>query len=176
MNGKTKKPSLYERRLPIWAIVVIDILVLAISLLTFAYFHHVQQKSFPSEGLITDTDNQFGEGMAKFANITVEERSYGEGDNLVTYYFADIYISDIKYLQTCLAGPETGGTEAYGNYQDTIFNMAERSNAVIAINGDFYGFQKSGLVIRDGVIHGAKSTRRDVCVLYYDGTMRTYRD
>ena len=48
--------------------------------------------------------------------------------------------------------------------------MAEENNAVIAINGDYYGAKESGYVIRNGVLYrdyGSSDT--DVLCIYSDG-------
>ena len=53
-----------------------------------------------------------------------------------------------------------------------ITAMAALNNALVAINGDYYGNTNEGVVIRNGVIYRANPTDCDVCVLYYDGSMR----
>ena len=52
--------------------------------------------------------------------------------------------------------------------------MAQRHDALLAITGDYYGNQKTGVVIRNGIVHRQEKSACDVCVLYYDGTMRTF--
>ena len=96
-------------------------------------------------------------------SITVTEETYGRA----TYYLADIYVRDITCFQTALAG------NTYGSgYRDSIEDMADLANALLAVNGDYYGNTNEGVVIRNGVIYRANDTSCDVCVLYYDGTMR----
>lgn len=87
-------------------------------------------------------------------------------DNL-TYYVADIYVRDITCFQTALA------EDTYGSgFRDSITGMAALNNALLAVNGDYYGNTNEGVVIRNGVIYRANATNCDVCVLYYDGTMK----
>ena len=50
--------------------------------------------------------------------------------------------------------------------------MAALNSALLAVNGDYYGNTGEGVVIRNGVIYRANPTNCDVCVLYYNGTMR----
>ena len=96
-------------------------------------------------------------------SITVTEETLGR----TTYYLADIYVRDITCFQSALA------RNTYGSgYRDSIADMALLNNALVAINGDYYGNTNEGVVIRNGVIYRANPTNCDVCVLYYDGTMR----
>ena len=57
-----------------------------------------------------------------------------------------------------------------------VVDMAERNNAIIAINGDYFtGSANDGPVIRNGVLYRDSIDRnRDACVLYQDGTVETY--
>ena len=96
-------------------------------------------------------------------SITVSEETLGR----TTYYLADIYVRDITCFQSALAR----GTYGSG-FRDSIQDMALLNNALLAVNGDYYGNTNEGVVIRNGVIYRANSTDCDVCVLYYDGTMR----
>jgi len=96
-------------------------------------------------------------------SITVTENSLGR----TTYYLADIYVRDITCFQSALA------RDTYGSgFRDSIEDMALLNNALLAVNGDYYGNTNEGVVIRNGVIYRANRTDCDVCVLYYDGTMR----
>ena len=96
-------------------------------------------------------------------SITVSEKTMGD----ITYYLADIYVRDITCFQTALA------RNTYGSgFRDSIEDMAAMSQALLAVNGDYYGNTSEGVVIRNGVIYRANPTNCDVCVLYYDGSMR----
>ncbi|MGB8452147.1 MAG: phosphodiester glycosidase family protein [Anaerocolumna sp.] len=52
--------------------------------------------------------------------------------------------------------------------------MDDSYNAILAINGDYYGNGGNGVVIRNGEVYRKTKSDEDVCVLYYDGTMKTY--
>ena len=110
-------------------------------------------------------------------SVTVTENSYTSPDISITvnevneenltYYVADIYVRDITCFQTALA------ENTYGSgFRDSIENMAVLNNALLAVNGDYYGNTTEGVVIRNGVIYRANPTDCDVCVLYYDGSMK----
>lgn len=92
-----------------------------------------------SEPVIT-ADSYQDENMT----ITIETvRAYD-----TTYYVADIQLSDPALLQTAFA------ENTYGrNIKQTTSAMAADNNAVLAINGDYYGFRDYGYVIRNGVLY-----------------------
>lgn len=84
-----------------------------------------------------------------------------------TYYVADVQVSSVEYLKTALAQ----GT--YGrNIKQTTSSMAEENGAILAINGDYYGFRDDGYVIRNGVLYrDTPSSGTDALVVSSDGSM-----
>ena len=82
-------------------------------------------------------------------------------------YVADIQVSSVEYLKTALAQNSFGR-----NLKDTTSNMADAAGAVLAINGDYYGFRDEGYVLRNGVLYrDMASSGTDALVVYGDGTM-----
>lgn len=63
-------------------------------------------------------------------------------------YVADILIKDPAYLKTALA-QDTFGM----NIKEKTSETAKRVGAILAVNGDFYGANESGYVIRNGVLY-----------------------
>ncbi len=108
------------------------------------------------------TENSY---VSPNVSITVSEQTLNNGR--ITYYIADIYLKDITSFRTALAK----GTYGTG-YRAEISDMAALASALLAVNGDYYGNTNEGVVIRNGVIYRANPTDCDVCVLYYDGSMR----
>ena len=109
---------------------------------------------------VVETENSYS---SPDLSITVNEVNEGN----LTYYVADIYVRDITCFRTALAN------NTYGSgFRDSITGMAALNNALLAVNGDYYGNTSEGVVIRNGVIYRANATNCDVCVLYYDGTMK----
>ena len=110
------------------------------------------------------------------SNVTVTDTTY-ESDGLrveiSTYreydtdiYVADIYFTDLSAFSTAFA------EDTYGkNITDKTFQIAEYNDAVIAINGDYYGAQEKGYVIKNGVLYRstARNNAQDL-VIYTDGT------
>lgn len=87
-------------------------------------------------------------------------------DGRVAYHVADIRVDDITKLRTAFA------MDTYGSgYTDTVGGMGVKLNAVLAVNGDYYGNSDAGVVARNGVIYRANYTPGDILCLYMDGTM-----
>ncbi|MDO4543701.1 MAG: phosphodiester glycosidase family protein [Clostridia bacterium] len=111
--------------------------------------------------------------------ITVTENSYvGEGisitiTTLTRYdtqvYVADVVLADASYLKAGLADGVFGR-----NVSDTTSNIAEENGAVLAINGDYYGFRTRGFVVRNGYLYRSTAQRgsdNEDLVIYADGSM-----
>ena len=204
---------------------VATLLLLAISLLTFAWFHHARPKQRMSAGLVTVTPTPAAVAQAleaqaaaslatpapsdvpplddvpatpeptpvyiswieKYADqftptIVSNEQGYTSPDVAIhiskvqygkaktaMYYLADIYLTDVFQLETVLAKDTFGR-----GLRESVKEMGQRSGALLAITGDTYGNQDAGIVIRNGIVHRQEKSEFDVCVLYYDGTMRTF--
>jgi exopolysaccharide biosynthesis protein len=102
-------------------------------------------------------------------NLTLDKVEVGSGSSKVTYYVADVYTTSVEYLKTAFAN----GT--YGkNIRESVVDMATDNNSVLAISGDYYGNTETGIVIRNGVLYRDAVSDTDICVLYTDGTMKTY--
>jgi exopolysaccharide biosynthesis protein/putative flippase GtrA len=82
-------------------------------------------------------------------------------------YIADVVVSDVAYLKTALAN------NTYGrNIKETTSDMADEHNAILAINGDYYGFRNEGFVIRNGVLYRTttRSGTSEALVVNSDGS------
>jgi exopolysaccharide biosynthesis protein len=101
--------------------------------------------------------------------FTTDKIEIGSGNDKITYYLSDIYVTNVKYLKTAFAS----GT--YGkNMTDSAANMAVGNNALLAISGDYYGNSENSVVIRNGILYRSTGNDADVCVIFTDGTMKTY--
>ena len=199
---------------------VATLLLLAVSLLTFAWFHHARPKQRMSAGLVTATPTPAAVLQAldqdalpspqppaasdapivtpeptpvyipwieKFAgrftsdvvsteagysspdlSVQITQVQYGKAKTAM-YYLADIYLTDIFQFETVLAKDTFGR-----GLRESVKEMGQRSGALLAITGDTYGNQDAGIVIRNGIVHRQEKSTFDVCVLYYDGAMRTF--
>ena len=90
-----------------------------------------------------------------------------------TVYVADIVLDDVGHLMSSFANGVYGR-----NITATTSSMARSVGALIAINGDYYGAQTSGYVIRNGVLYRSqmrKATQEDL-VIYSDGTFEIIKE
>ena len=112
-----------------------------------------------ASGTVTSTDTTYSDG-----NITVTLKEYRENDS--TIYVADVQLTDSSYLKTALAQGSYGR-----NVTQKTSEIAESVNAVLAINGDYYGAQEKGYVIRNGKLYRdtAIANQEDL-VIYEDGS------
>ena len=96
------------------------------------------------------------------SNTSITLKQYRAYDSDI--YVADVTVSDVSVLKTALAN------NTYGrNITDTTSNMAEENNAVLAINGDYYGARQAGYVIRNGNLYRNTSGDRDALVITKTG-------
>lgn len=112
-----------------------------------------------SNASAVSTGNTYKDG-----NISITLKEYRENDS--TIYVADVQLSSSSYLKTALA------QGAYGrNVTQKTSEIAESVGAVLAINGDFYGAQEKGYVIRNGELYRdtALANQEDL-VIYKDGS------
>lgn len=112
-------------------------------------------------GEVVQEGNNYKSGNV---NVTITEfREYGS-----KIYLADIYIKDISCLKSGFA------EDTYGKgYSEWPKSIAKRMGSVVTINGDYYGTRDTGNVVRNGVFYReCKKTKLDVCVIYWDGTMK----
>ena len=87
-------------------------------------------------------------------------------------YVADIQLSSPEYLKTALADGVYGK-----NVTEKTSVTAQAVGAILAINGDYYGVQESGYVLRNGVLYRdtAVSGKEDL-VIFADGSFGIIRE
>lgn len=91
-------------------------------------------------------------------NVSTTDTSYSDDNiqinletittNNTTVYVADIQVSSAEYLKTALA-QNTYGTNITAKTSET----ATANNAILAINGDYYGANSTGYVIKNGILY-----------------------
>ena len=110
------------------------------------------------------------------AQVISTANSYSDGNVIIsisevraydsTVYVADVVLASPEYLQTAFANSTYGR-----NVTAKTSSIAENANAVLAINGDYYGARQSGYVIRNGVIYRSTANRNaEDLVIYQDGS------
>lgn len=129
-----------------------------------------------SEGTETTDDESVSSSPVTTAN------SYRDGNISITLteyrrYDTDIYVADVQI--TSVSDLKTAFADSsYGrNITEKTSEIAEDVNAILAVNGDFYGAQESGYVIRNGVLYRdtAAEDRQDL-VIYEDGSFEVVEE
>lgn len=134
--------------------------------------------SLPGTTAGETTAAQATQATASGEGVRVSDTSYVDGnitisieklENNDTYiYVADVEVKSAEYLRTLLAR-DTFGT----NITETTSDMSKRAGAILAINGDYYGANKRGYVIKNGVLYRDTirgDTTYDDLVVYADGS------
>ena len=104
-------------------------------------------------------------GQYSDSKTSITLKQYREYDSNI--YVADVTVSGASDLKTALAN------NTYGrNITDTTSDMAANNNAVLAINGDYYGARQSGYVIRNGKLYRDTSGNRDALVIQKNGEFK----
>lgn len=79
-------------------------------------------------------------------NISITIQILREYDT--TIYAADITLSDPALIKTAMADDSFGT-----NVTEKTSAMASRVNAILAVNGDYYGANSKGYVIKNGILY-----------------------
>lgn len=112
------------------------------------------------------TDASYDDGL-----LSVSIRQIRAYDS--TVHVAEVKMADVSALRTAFA------QNTYGrNVVQRTSEMAAQNNAVLAVNGDYYGAQRSGYVIRNGALYrGTKksASQEDACI-WPDGSMTIIRE
>ncbi len=115
------------------------------------------------------TLTQVNSYSSEHIQFTTDKVEIGNGNDKITYYVSDIYVTNVEYLKTAFAKDKYGK-----NYKESTLKIASAHDSLLAINGDYYGNNEIGVVIRNGVLFRSEVYDADLCVLYTDGTMETY--
>ncbi|MEV6350818.1 phosphodiester glycosidase family protein [Actinoplanes sp. NPDC051851] len=102
------------------------------------------------------------------ATISIEKVETGSGSDKVTYFVADVQVTDATIVKSAFANDQFG--------ENIVANpsvIAKSVDAVLAINGDYYGFRTTGIEIRNGVAFRDAGARQGLA-FYSDGTAKLY--
>ena len=124
----------------------------------------------------TEEQNIILENNQEETMVKTSETSYEDGEISITLteyreedtsiYVADIVLSSPEYLKTAFA------QNSYGkNVTEKTSESAEGVNAILAINGDYYGAQEKGYVLRNGTLYRSEAEEgQEDLVIYEDGS------
>lgn len=116
-----------------------------------------------TDPVVTDTSYTSSDSTIKISTVVT-----GSGESQVTYYVADVTLTDATVLQSAFANNSFGE-----NIVENTSDIAADNNAIFAINGDYYGFRDTGIVIRNGVVFRDAGARQGLA-FYRDGTVKVY--
>ena len=95
--------------------------------------------------------------------ITVTEQRIAD----TTVYVADVRLSSAQYLKTAFAN------DTFGRHITAATSeIAAAHQAILAINGDYYGAQESGFVNRNGIVYRDSANGKDLLCICADGSMK----
>ena len=154
-------------------------------LLLTASFSYSMLKTFVIAETISTVSSASSSSNAEAASkaaetATVTDTSYSDDNISVTLtektvnntqvYIADVTVSSAEYLKTALAN-NTYGINVTAKTSETAAN----NKAILAINGDYYGANSTGYVIRNGVVY-RDTVREDASngdlAIYKDGSFK----
>lgn len=124
----------------------------------------ISDTSYNNESSVDNSNVISNDNYYKDDNIEITLSTIRKYDT--TIYIADVIVSDASYLKTAFAN------NSYGkNITDSTSSIAESNNAIIAINGDYYGVQTKGYVLKNYKSYRstANSNKEDL-IIYGDGT------
>ena len=132
-------------------------------LLLIASFSYSMLKTFVIAETISTVSSASSSSNAEAASkasetATVTDNSYSDDNISVTLtektvsntqvYISDVTVSSSEYLKTAFA-QNTYGNNVTAKTSETAAN----NNAILAVNGDYYGANTTGYVIRNGVVY-----------------------
>lgn len=154
-------------------------------LLLIASFSYSMLKTFVIAETISTISSASSSSNAEAASkaaetATVTDTSYSDDNISVTLtektvsntqvYIADVTVSSSEYLKTAFA-QNTYGNNVTAKTSETAAN----NNAILAVNGDYYGANTTGYVIRNGVVYRdtvrEDSSNGDLAI-YKDGSFK----
>ena len=145
---------------------LLAIFTIYIVLDTFAMktvYTRVNQTSYTTQNLekgeIISTSDTY-----KDDNIKITLKEYRKNDT--TIYVADVQINNPAILKTAFANSSYGK-----NITAKTSTIAKEVNAILAINGDYYGVQESGYVLKNGTVYRSTASKnQEDLVIYEDGS------
>lgn len=118
----------------------------------------------PIDNTTADNTPMVTENSYQDSQISITLTEYRQYDTAI--YVADIRVADASYLKTALA------KNTYGrNIKEKTSEMAQSHNAILAINGDYYGSREKGYVLRNGSLYRSDGSKdREDLVIWPDGS------
>lgn len=169
-----------------------------ISELVFATAELIQSEAVESETAVdtepSDTDITQAESEAPDPVVEIKSISLPDSSELIgeysderftvklyrareydtDIYFADVSLSSAEYFKKAFAKDTFGK-----NITQKTSTIAENNNAILAVNGDYYGADSSGYVIKNGRVFRSsvrKDSEYDDLVFQTDGSFKVINE
>ena len=130
---------------------------------SFEYAPDTDEYALDIDEYATNTDSEKAKAEVSDEPV-IQVETYRVNDTNI--YVADILFPSVEYVKTAFA-QDTYGRKVTATTSDT----AMENNAILAINGDFYGARERGYVIRNGILYRDTPSDEDVLCIYKDGRM-----
>lgn len=148
------------------ALIIFTGYVLADTFILTNSYQVVEENKAPADNEVPNEEEEviFTDDYYKDSNIEINIIKTREYDTNI--YLADIKISSVDYFKTAFA------KDTYGkNVTQYTSKIAAAHNAILAVNGDFYGVQQKGYVLKNYKIYRSvsKGNKEDV-VINSDGS------
>ncbi len=193
-----KKQPWYEKKRPWWQLAILDIVLAALVVGIFAFFHlllpklklikngmpdpiyeiNVAETPTPEYDTEGESAPKWREKFAEFftPKTVITENSYSSPDISIQITKHDTgeeltyFVADIHVADI----ENFQACFALEHSSDSPENVAEENGAILAMNGDYCTNQSEGFLVRNGLLYMTEQTKSDICVLYYDGVVETY--
>lgn len=114
--------------------------------------------------VLTDTGVTADNGSITLGTVVLNEGTSEQ----ITAYTAEVKLGSASILRSAFANNQFGL-----NIIDYPSAIAAEHGGIWAINGDYYGFRETGIVVRNGVVYRDSSAREGLA-FYADGTVKIY--
>lgn len=158
MKKKYLFPTIYSVTLIVFTIyVILDTFTIK------SVYTKVDQTSYETQtmdkGTVISNSNVYEDD-----NIKISLNEYRK--NNTTIYVADIQLNNPALLKTAFANSSYGK-----NITEKTSTISNEVNAILAINGDYYGVQENGYVLKNGTIYRRTAAKnKEDLVIYENGT------
>lgn len=192
-----KKSHWYERKKPWWQLAILDILLAAVVVGIFAFFHLVMPKIILAAKGMPEPIYQVGVTETPAPEYDTEEESLTWRDKFSSFFTPEVVRGENYYsspdVSIQITEHKTENDLAYfvadihiadienfqsgfvvGQSSDSPEKVADDNGAILAMNGDYCSNQREGFLVRNGLLYLTEQTKSDICVLYYDGVVETY--
>lgn len=98
--------------------------------------------------------------------VRIEVRRFS--DNAIVYFTVEMWLSDSTQLRTAFS------QDRFDGRTESVYDIAERNGAIVAVNGDFATFNNGGIILRNGELYRSNRSTRQLLVIDKNGDFIPY--